>query len=478
MKKMNLLGAMMYVLLPVILLMSCQSGDQSTGHHEIENLPLDSVRAIAKDAYIYAFPVVESYRIQHAYFVDTTGPEFKFPYNRLKNIPKLYTAEDKAVQTPNSDTPYSFAGIDLRGEPQILAIPYMDSSRYFSIQVIDAYTHNIGYFGSRTTGTDQSVYLITGPNWDEEVPFGIKDVIRCETELAMVIIRTQLFGAEDLPEVEQLQKKYILRPLSQFTRSQRIIPSPISFIEPLNAEQVRSSIDVFKMLNFVLQFCPTHPSESELMARFAKIGIGAGQPFDTTAFSADVRTALRQGIADAWNVDYAALKKQIDEGVVASGDVFGTREFLNNNYLYRMVGAVLGIYGNSKEEAMYPIYTTDADGNMLNGEKNKYQLHFDAGQLPPVNAFWSLTMYELPSSLLVENPIDRYLLNSTMMDQFNRDADGGITFYLQNESPGKAKESNWLPAPKGPFMAVLRLYWPQEAALDGSWVQPSLKTVR
>ena len=143
-----------------------------------------------------------------------------------------------------------------------------------------------------------------------------------------------------------------------------------------------------------------------------------------------------------------------------------------------MVGAVLGIYGNSKEEAMYPIYTTDADGNMLNGEKNKYQLHFDAGQLPPVNAFWSLTMYELPSSLLVENPIDRYLLNSTMMDQFNRDADGGITFYLQNESPGKAKESNWLPAPKGPFMAVLRLYWPQEAALDGSWVQPSLKTVR
>src|SRR5687768_18566429 len=181
-------------------------------------------------------------------------------------------------------------------------------------------------------------------------------------------------------------------------------------------------------------------------------------------------------MADAWD-DLAVLLKRVDAKEVTSGDIFGTREFLRNNYLYRMAAAVLGIYGNSKQEAMYPIYAVDADGQKLDGA-NHYTLRFAPGQLPPVNAFWSLTMYEMPASLLVANPINRYLLNSSMLPQFVKDADGGLTFYLQNESPGKDKEPNWLPAPTGPFFMAMRLYWPKEAALEGKWTAPPLERVK
>jgi hypothetical protein len=149
---------------------------------------------------------------------------------------------------------------------------------------------------------------------------------------------------------------------------------------------------------------------------------------------------------------------------------------LKNNYLYRMGGAVLGIYGNSKQEAIYPAYYVDEAKQKLTGA-NRYTLRFGPGKLPPVNAFWSMTMYEEPQSLLVANPINRYLVNSPMLPQFKKDADGGLTLIVQNESPGKDKEANWLPAPKGPFSTIMRLYWPKEEALDGKWNAPPLKRV-
>jgi hypothetical protein len=181
-------------------------------------------------------------------------------------------------------------------------------------------------------------------------------------------------------------------------------------------------------------------------------------------------------MADAW-ADLEALRKRIEAKEVTSGDLFGTREFLKNNYVYRMGGAVLGIYGNSKQEAMYPIYAIDGSGEKLDGSR-RYSVRFAPDQLPPVNAFWSLTMYELPSSLLVANPIDRYLLNSPMIPKFKRDADGGLTLLIQNESPGKDREPNWLPAPKGSFMMVLRMYWPKDEALNGTWTAPALQRVQ
>jgi hypothetical protein len=171
------------------------------------------------------------------------------------------------------------------------------------------------------------------------------------------------------------------------------------------------------------------------------------------------------------------LVGRINKGQVASGDAFGTREFLKNNYLLRMGAAAIGIYGLSKEEAIYLPYFMDGDGQKLNGV-NRYALCFKKGQLPPANSFWSLTMYDQPASLLVANPIDRYLLNSTMLSQFKMDDDGGLTLCVQNESPGKDKEANWLPSPKGPFWVVLRLYWPKAEALEGNWVAPPMKRLQ
>ena len=212
------------------------------------------------------------------------------------------------------------------------------------------------------------------------------------------------------------------------------------------------------------------------MERFARIGIGAGQSFDSSSLSPEMKTAFEQGMADAW-ADFAALKMKMDAGEVVSGDCFGTREFLKNNYLFRMAAAVIGIYGNSKQEAMYPLYLVDFEGQKLDGSRS-YRLHFEPDELPPVNAFWSLTLYELPSSLLSANALDRYLLNSPMLPEFSRDADGGLTLLIQNLSPGKDKEANWLPAPQGAFFLVLRLYWPKVEAIDGKWTAPPLTPLK
>jgi hypothetical protein len=440
------------------------------------DLTPEEARAIAKEAYTYANPMVDSYRIIHSYFVDAEDPEFKAPLNTLYNVARVYTPQDRTIVSPNSDTPYSFLTLDLRTEPFVLMVPRIEEDRYFSIQLIDLYTHNFAYIGSRTTGNWGGSFLIAGPGWDGEVPEDITEVIRSETELVLALYRTQLFNPDDLDEVEAIQANYGVEPLSAFLGQPAPEPAPtIEFIEPLSAEEIRQSPEVFEQLNFVLQFCPTHPSEVALMERFARLGIGAGQTFDWDAFSPEIQEAIGQGIADAW-ADFAELQTRVDAGEVGSGDAFGTRDHLDNNYLYRMAAAVTGIWGNSEDEAIYPTYFVDADGDPLDGTR-RYTLRFGPDELPPANAFWSLTMYDLPDRLLVANPIDRYLLNSTMLEDFVRDDDGGITVYVRNDSPGGDLEANWLPAPEEGFYVILRLYWPQAEALDGTWSPPPMTVV-
>jgi hypothetical protein len=436
-------------------------------------------RTIAKEAYIYGFLLVDSYRIQYSYFVDRGGLEYKAPWNQIYNNARVYTPEDKAVQTPNSDTPYSFVGADLRAEPLILTVPAVGNGRYYSLQFIDSYTFNFAYVGSRSTGNEGGRFLLAGPNWKGEKPEGVVAVIRSETEFALVLYRTQLFKPDDIDNVKRIQAGYKVQSLSGFLGKPAPAAAPkVEFLKPLTPEQQRTSPEFFNVLSFVLRFCPTHPSEKELMARFVKLGIGATGTFDTAKLSGEIKKAVEEGMADAWK-EFAEYKKtQIDTGKRTSADGFGTREFLKNDYLARMTSAVLGIYGNSKQEAIYPVYFVDADGEKLDASKNRYTLHFAPDQLPPVNAFWSLTMYEMPASLLVANPLNRFLINSPMLPDLKRDGDGGLTLYIQNESPGTNKESNWLPAPKGTFLAVLRLYWPKEEALNGKWKAPTLDRVK
>jgi hypothetical protein len=435
-------------------------------------------RTIAREAYIYGYPMVDGYRVQYAYCVDRHNPEFKAPWNQIRNIPRVFTPDDKAIVAPNSDTPYSMAGLDLRAEPIVLTVPVIAKERYFSVQLIDLYTHDFDYIGSRATGNDGGSFLIAGPGWKGEMPKGVKKVIRAETELVLAVYRTQLFNPADLENVKKVQAGYKVQPLSAFLGqpAPKAAP-PIAFIKPLTPETQKTSPEFFNILDFVLRFCPTVPSERDLMLRFGKIGVGAGRTFDAGKLSPEMKTAIEQGMADAWAAFADLKKKRIDTKEVTSGDLFGTREYLKNDYLYRMAAGVIGLYGNSKQEALYPFYGADSDGQKLDGA-NRYTLRFAPGQLPPVNAFWSLTMYRLPESLLVANPLNRYLINSPMLPHLQRDADGGLTLLIQNGSPGADKEANWLPAPKGPFFMAMRLYWPKEEALEGKWTAPPVVGVR
>ncbi len=432
-------------------------------------------RAIAKEAYIYGFPMVDNYRIQYGYFVDCEDPEYKAPWNHLKNISRVFTPADKTVQTPNSDTPYSWAGFDLRTEPIVITVPPVENGRYFSVQLIDLYTHNFDYLGSRTTGNDGGSFMIAGPDWQGEAPAEITKVIRCETQLALALFRIQLFDPGDLDNVKTIQSRCNVQPLSTFLgKPATRAASSIDFIKSLTPDQQRTSLEFFNVLNFTLQFCRTDRSEKDLRVRLAKLGIDVGKTFDASELTPEIRQAVTDGMADAWE-DFHGTVQYINAGELTSGDLFGTREFMKNNYLYRMTGAALGIYGNSKQEAMYPPYFVDGAGQKLDGSKNRYALRFTPGQLPPVNSFWSLTLYEQPASLLSANSLDRYLINSPMLPDLKRDVDGGLTLYIQHASPGKDEESNWLPAPNGPFSLIMRLYWPKPEALDGTWKQPMLQ---
>ena len=398
-------------------------------------------RAIAKEATIYGFPLVDNYRIQYSYFVDRGSPEFKASWNTIVNNARVYTPDDKAIQTPNSDTPYSYVGADLRAEPLVLTVPAVEKGRYYSLQFIDMYTFNFAYVGSRATGNGAGSYLLAGPRWKGQRPKEHQGGDPIRDRLRVRAVSHPAVQSRRHREREEdsggLQGPATLGFLG--------VPPPaaapaVDFIKPLTAEQERTSLQFFDVLNFILQFCPTDPSEKALMARFATIGVGAHKPFDANTLSPETRKAFEDGMADAWAAFNAYKKTQLDTGKKTSADGFGTRAALNNDYMSRMASAVLGIYGNSKDEALYPVYFVDSGNQQLDGA-NRYTLRFAPGQLPPVNAFWSLTLYDLPASLLFANPLNRYLINSPMLASLKRDADGGITLYIQNESPGADKEA-------------------------------------
>lgn len=438
-----------------------------------QDLSSAEARALAKDAYVFGFPLVDNYRILHSYCVDTKHPEYKGPWNQLASVGRVFTPEDKAVQTPNSDTPYSMLAFDLRNEPLVLTLPIIEPNRYFSVQLIDAYTHNFDYLGARTSGNGGGSFLIVGPGWSGQAPAGITRVVRSETQFGLAIFRTQLFHPEDIENVRKIQAGYRAEPLSTFVGQSTPESAPtIAYPEPLTPEAQKSSLVFFELLDFVLQFCPVHPSEVELRARFARAGIGTGT-FKAAALAPAHRSAFEQGMADAW-ARIGELNADFGTGKLTSGMCFGTREHLQNNYGNRFFGAVVGIYANSADEAIYPSYRMDAAGQPLDGSQYRYVLRFPPGGLPPVNAFWSATMYELPASLLYANDLKRYLINSPMLPDLKLDPDGGLTLHLQHDSPGKEHETNWLPAPAGPFWVALRLYWPKPEALSGTWKQPPL----
>lgn len=442
-------------------------------------------QAIAKEAYIYGLPMVLNYKTMHNYVVDKKSPEYKGEFNHLACMARVYTPEDKAIVTPNSDTPYCMVWGDMRAEPLVLTIPEIAKNRFYEIQLIDLFTHNFAYVSTIATGNVPGKYLLTGPDWKGEIPEDIKEVIPSETQLVFSIIRTQLFNPDDLKNVKAIQDAYRLEPLSTYLslKTPAVVPAP-NFPQWKEGEQFAAA--AFTYVDFMLTLVNTPEEEQTLMKRFAKIGLGTEGKFDISSFSPEIQKAIEEGVKEGFAEIEAFLAKHSSDPL-GSAKIFGTRAFLNKSakenykldelFLLRAAAAHQGLYGNSGDEAIYPTYLVDDNGAPFNASQNDYTLTFKKGELPPVKAFWSLTMYDGKTQLLIDNPLNRYLLNSPMMDQFVIAEDGSLTFYIQKESPEKKLESNWLPAPDGAFYAVMRLYGPEKEALEGKWVNPPLVKV-
>jgi hypothetical protein len=422
---------------------------------------------IAKEAWLYAYAPIQGYQTMYNQTQNKDFPGYVGGFNRFRHYARSATPADKDIVTPNNDTPYSWAWLDLRAQPVVLSLPAVPAPRYYVNQWFDLYTHNFAYTGVRTTGREAGNYLFVGPRWNGQVPKGITKVFRSETDFIGTLTRTQLAGPDDVPAMQAVQAQYKLTPLSQFTGKQPPKPAPPVSWPAWDAKKAEG-IGFIGYLNALLPFMPPVPSEKATLTRFAKIGIGPGRAFDPTHFDPATRSAIDQGIADA--------SKQLKEFALSQTDskaYFGTREFLGADYaMKRAAGAQLGIYANSKEEAVYGAYQTAPDGKLLDGSK-KWILRFEPGQQPPVTLFWSITMYNLPGRLLVENPIDRYSIGDRTAG-LKRGPDGSLEIYLQNEKPGPEQASNWLPTPNGPFFLASRYYGPKEALIDGTWKQPPL----
>lgn len=441
------------------------------------------VRKTAEEGFIYGLPIVMNYAVQYAYCVDKNSGQYKGPFNTIANEARVFTYKDTAIITPNSDTPYSLLWLDLRAEPIVLSVPAVEKSRYYSVMLCDGNTFNYGYIGSRATGNDAGDYLVVGPDWKGTVPPGIKQVFHSTTQYSLVAYRTQLINPEDMPNVIKVQSGYKAQPLSSYLHQPAPAAAPAVDFPAINKELLKEKF--FEYLDFTLQFAPPGPEELAIRAKLARLGIGAGKTMNHKDLPEEFKKEIMAGVKEA--------EKKIEEKVLSMGkeingwrvgSAFGDRQFYHGDWLLRAAAAKAGIYGNDAVEAMYPLAKTLANGELLDGSKHNYTLTFPAGQLPPVDAFWSVTMYDGQTQLLIENPINRYLINSPMLPGMKKNADGSLTIYIQKDSPGKEKESNWLPAPNGPIYLVMRLYWPKATPPsilppgEGTWSPPAIQLAK
>jgi hypothetical protein len=441
---------------------------------------LFGAKDIAEAGFIYGLPIVMNYGVMFEFVIDRSSGQYKAPFNQVYNEARVFTYKDTAVVTPNSDTPYSMVWLDLRAEPIVLSVPAVEKARYYSVQLCDGNTYNYGYIGSRTTGSEAGDYLVVGPDWKGQTPPGIEKVFRSTTQFALTIIRTQLFNPDDMDNVKKVQAGYKSQSLSAYLKK-----SPPPSVTPINFPKFDKELvkkNFFEYLDFALQFAPAQENEKEIRDQLARIGIGPGKTFNFKDLPLEQKLEIGLGMKEG--------DRKVDEAVANAGkninnwrvsSLAGDSAFFNGDWLRRAAAAKAGIYANDSAEATYPFTRNDSDGQTLDGSKHKYELTFPSGQLPPVNAFWSLTMYDGKTQLLIENPINRYLINSPMLPSMKKNADGSLTIYIQNKSPGADKEANWLPAPDGSIYLLIRLYWPKTTPPsilpvgEGTWQPPGVK---
>ncbi len=458
------------LLLGCLLLAGCNRDD----------LPgLLETRDIAEQGLIYGLPIVTHYAVTYG----ATQPQsatFRAPFNQLRNEHKLLTWESRTIVTPNSDTLYSTAWLDLRTEPMVISVPAVPGERYYSVQLIDASTNNYGIFGTRSRGNGAGHVLIVGPDWQGATPPGIDAVYRCGSEFSFALFRTQLFNPADLDNVIRVQDGYRLQPLSAFLQQPAPPAAPRMDFLPIDRETAKSRF--FEALDFALGYIPATPWEQDIRRQLARIGVGPQRQLAFSELPWLHRLAVLWGMkrgSDRLEAGLQQMGANLNGWHV--GLAGGSAEDYQQDWLRRALVAKAGLYALNAEEATYPISRALSNGAALDTGKHRYRLTFPAGQLPPARAFWSVTLYDAQSQYLVKNPIDRYLINSPMLPALKRNDDGSITLYIQHDSPGAALQSNWLPGPDGPIYLVLRLYWPRLEPPSifplghGSWQPPALQ---
>ena len=428
----------------------------------------EQVVALAEQAYIYGYPTVDCYNVMCRQALNPASPEFRAPFNRIGHARNVATPGDRAIVAPNVDTPYSYAWLDLRAEPVMLTIPPFEEGRYVSLQLFDLYTYIVGYVTPRTNGNAGGDFLVAGPDWQGTPPVGIKAVFRVPTQLAFGLYRTQLFDPADITRVHAIQDQYKVQTLSEYIGTPPAPAAPLTDVEPIDVRKDTESLQYFRVLNAMLAYMPPLGNEVELREQLAGIGILPGAPFEPR--DEEARTAVVQGMRAGLMQMYKRAPT-----VKSSAELFGSRAFLGQDYLIRAVGALLGIFGNAAEEYLGVGYQADADQQLFHGS-HQYRIKFDSNALPPVGAFWSITVYTA-EKFLYDNPINRYVINSPMLPSLQKDSDGGYTLYVQHASPGAGRESNWLPVPADDFSLTFRCYQPRKAILDGTWHAPPVVKV-
>jgi hypothetical protein len=433
-----------------------------------EGSAVDGSRLVA-DAYIFGYPLVLMDVTRQVATSVSHVTESRAPINQFVHMRAFADPTFTDVVSPNADTLYSTAWLDLSSGPMVLSVPEM-GDRYYVMQLVDAWTNVFASPGTRTTGGRRNDFAITGPQWSGTLHTGMSQ-IKSPTSLALLIGRTKTNGKGDYDSVHAIQDHFALTPLAAWgtlrhAASGELFPDPAVDARTPPVEQVAKmdGATFFSRLNTLMRSNPPALADAAAMERFAPLGVGPGWPLASDASGSAFDVGARN-----------ALAKIIDESAKSHGRVVNGWDLAPPNtgrfgteYLLRAVVAMTGLGANLPEDAVYPHTTRDSEGRPLSGTK-KYVVRFRRGELPPVRAFWSVTMYD-SKRRFVENAIARYSIGDR--DTLAFDSDGSVTLFVQHESPGKERESNWLPAPTGSFNLVMRLYWPSRQILDGVWQPP------
>jgi hypothetical protein len=417
----------------------------------------------AQYGFVYGYASVDLYRILHDFALDPHAAEFKAPLNRFGHARGVASAEDRTVVAMNVDTPYSYAWLDLRAEPVVVTLPSFEADRYVSAMFVDLATYILGYVSPRTNGNRGGRFLVTGSGWSGDVPPGIDGTFACPTALCLVFLRTQMFGPDDLDRVAAIQDGCDVQPLSVVLGQ----PSPDAMaLPPLVAPvDVRREPNprFFEVLSWMVRLMPAQPEDDEVRSRLASAGLVPYRP-GADGWADKVRAGMGDGL-DEMHRRAARVR--------SSAELFGSREQLGVDPMSRAMGAMLGILGNSAEEYLGVGYQADADGRQFDG-RHRYAIRFAGGDLPPVDAFWSITLYDA-DRFLYANAINRYSVSSKDLSTMLLDDDGGITVHVSHDLADEGWRPNWLPCPDGPFNLAFRTYLPGPNIRDGRWVAPPVQ---